>query len=162
MQEQILVHATDSRAILQKASVQIRPLLELWLAAKPGPDRLPRLADLSSQKLREEGILDLTWVIDRLPGGGLRYRVVGKLVVEAVGYDYSGMLFEDAHPESWEQAEVRERLETAIRNKAPSWRCGPPVTTHPSRPRMIENIVLPLAEDHKVVSGIIGLSLVHP
>mgnify|MGYP003675869888 CR=1 FL=1 len=130
-----------------------------WDAIRPAPERLPARRHLDPAAIVR--LLPDIWMLDvhRDPFR-MRYRLVGTAVVAAHGRELTGQWFDEAHPNLG--PEYYKRYQDVVETHRPSWRRGPPFLDQRSRMlRIVENIVLPLAEDGATVDILLCLTRIY-
>lgn len=107
------------------------------------PDLLPRL-----------WLLDVAW-----PGPRFRFRLVGTLIVDRLGYDPTGEWLEDTPLAYRQNPDLTERYRTTVESGRPTYRLGRQRLTRTKDYEFVENIFLPLAEDGRTVDVLLALSV---
>ena len=130
-----------------------------WDAIRPAPGQLPARRDLDPARVVR--LLPDIWMLDvhRAPFR-MRYRLVGTAVVAAHGRELTGQWFDEAHPSL--APEYYKRYQDVVETHQPSWRRGTPVLDQRSRMLLVvENIVLPLADDGTTVDILLCLTRIY-
>ncbi len=81
----------------------------------------------------------------------LRYRLVGTLLVEAMGFDPTGRYLDESHPHVGATPGFFARYEQVAATGIPSRRRGKALLWRHDDYREVENILLPLASDGRTV-----------
>jgi hypothetical protein len=138
------------------ACPEIRQLLEYWRSIRPAGLFLGRQ---HLDPLAIGPLLSHVWLIDvhREPLR-FRYRLVGSRIVERLGRELKGEWLDEAHPAFLQSAGYRDYTGVA-EDGAAAWRRGPSTFTDDPRWRTIERIILPLAENGRVVDTLLGLTV---
>lgn len=125
----------------------------LYWAAKWSPGRLPGRGDIDPLEFPDlwRGV----WLMDvAYRPFKLRYRLVGTLIVEAIGFDPTGRDLDDAHPHVRQTPGFFARYERAAASGTPSRRRGTALLWRHNDFREVENVLLPFASDGRTVDMI--------
>lgn len=107
-------------------------------------------------------LLPWVWMLDvyREPLR-FRYRLVGTEVVDCHRKELTGLWLDEAHPHLRDDPVFFERYRRVVVTGKPSWRRGQPRMNMDHEYRIVENVVLPLADDGKTIDVVICLSRFH-
>lgn len=135
----------------------IRAIHGYWSSKRPGPGLLPGRRHLDPVEI--PGLLPWLWLFDvqREPPR-FRIRLLGTKHYEQMHRDPSGLWADEAYPQFTRQSTYPDYLKVGI-EAGISYRKGPPAYHVDSGCRLIERIMLPLAEDGAAVDMILGLTL---
>jgi len=149
----------DDRAPEVPWNPSIRRLYDYSRRIAP-PGRLPGRQHFDPVEVPD--LLRGIWIVEvaRNPFR-LRYRLVGTRVVDALGFDPTGMWLDDAHPRTATTPAFFARYEKVAENGIPSRRRGPATLWTDKDHREIENILLPLAADGRNVDMIVVLTAIY-
>ena len=131
----------------------LQTLLAYWHSKCPGDGRLPRRADIDPLQLRS--LLPSIYLIDVVPEGKFRVRLLGEAHVAIYGTGQVGRIIDDIFPP--DSAAMFNRLYAAVvRRRAPIVNRGQ-VTWWSNREWMrFEGLHAPLASDGFAIDTIFG------
>jgi len=139
----------------QLTSERLRRLYAYWASLK-GERIAPSRSELNPADMRDQ--LGWIWLMDVIDGGeDFRFRLGGDRVIQFFGQRLSGMLLSRAMPGSPEFfSRFRNLVRLAALNALPA-SGGPAQTAYQPRAYLeIEALMLPLSDDGRTVSGILG------
>ncbi|EDP62970.1 hypothetical protein BAL199_18996 [alpha proteobacterium BAL199] len=140
------------------ASEPAARLYDYWASKKAGPDDLPSREDIRPEEIK--ALLPYIWLLDfDRPSRSFRYRLIGTAVVDGVGQDHTGHALADCYPTTGAVEYATRALLELMKAGRPIWRRGTPMFHHHTEVRVLENLALPLAGDHRTPDMILGLTL---
>jgi hypothetical protein len=135
----------------------VRRFYEYWLAVAP-PGRLPGREHIKPEELVP--LLPRIWMLDVFRDPlRFRYRLVGTEIVRSVHRELTGMWLDEAQPESVRNPILSDRYRFIAETGRPTWRRGPTHWHRDPMHRVIENCLLPLANDGVTVDKIIAFTV---
>lgn len=134
------------------ASPAVTQLLEYWRSIKPA-DLLPGRQLLDPKDIRS--ILPYVWLVDvhRAPLR-FRYRLLGTAIVDQLGREMRGEWIDEADRDLL-ASDAYSSYAVAAEQRLLVWRVDP----NPSGSRRIERLILPLADDGRVVNMLLGVTI---
>lgn len=141
---------------ITSARSEVKQLLEYWRSIRPA-DLMPGRQLLDPTVIGP--LLPNIWLVDvhRDPLR-FRYRLLGTHIVNRLGRELKGAWMDEAHPDFRQSAGYADYVAVAEEGVA-AWRRGPSTFTDDRRWRTIERIILPLAENGRVVDILLGLTV---
>ncbi len=131
----------------------LQDLLAYWQSKCPGDGRLPRRADIDPLELR--GLLPSIYLIDVLPAGKFRIRLLGEAHVAVYGPGLVGRIIDDIFPPE-PAAEFNRLYAAVVRRRGPVVNRGQ-ITWWSNREWMrFEGLHAPLADDGVTIDTIFG------
>jgi hypothetical protein len=137
---------------------RLRQLFAHWQAAAPAAG-LP-----SRSRFDAVAIPDLApdlWMLDveRTPLR-LRYSSCGAHIVAALGHDPTGRWLDDVHPRAQER-NYYDRYRVMVEQGVVTWRKGKPAFWHEVKSRALENLIVPLATDGRIVDRLVAMTVLY-
>ena len=133
--------------LAEPSSAQISELAAYW-HAKRGNRFAPRRADIDPAEIREH--MPRLFMIDVLPGGDYRYRLVGTELVARTGRDPTGMLLSQLQAERPDVRDVRkQRYDEVVASRRPIYTRGEVYWLGEDEYRCFECGHFPLSDDGK-------------
>jgi len=137
---------------------RLRQLFALWLSA------MPQVGLPMCSRFDAEPIPDLApdlWLLDvqRAPLR-LRYRSCGARIVAALGHDPTGRWLDEVHPRA-QETNYYDRYRVMVEQGVVTWRQGRPAFWHEIKSGVLENLIVPLAEDGRIVSRLAAMTVLY-
>lgn len=88
-----------------------------------------------------------------------RYRLAGTKEVETLQREVTGRMFDEVHPQIHNKEETYGRLDLSVERGVSTYRKGQIVAIHKKEHLTVENFIVPLARDGKLVDIILGFSI---
>jgi len=122
--------------------------------------RLPGRRDIDPAAVKD--LLPGLWMLDvQRDPFRLRYRLVGTRIVEAIGQEPTGRWLDEIHPHAARLEGFVARYQRVADTGVPSRRRGTAMVWSHNDYREIENIVLPLASDGRLIDTLLILTVLH-
>jgi hypothetical protein len=132
-----------------------------WLSIRPSADLLPGRQHFDPLDIAD--VMPRVWLLDVDRGGGglrFRYRLVGTKEVETLQREVTGLWLDDVHPRLKEKPELLERYNFMVCQGQPTYRKGFINFNHKREHELVENCMVPLAQDGRSVDMIAACSVI--
>ena len=144
----------EVKSVAAPSSERIRDLATYW-QAKRGARFAPRRADIDPAEIPAH--LPHLFMVDVLPGGEYRYRLVGSELVSRTGRDATGHILSELHAGRPEVlALLKARFDQVVAARAPVYSRGMVYWLGEDELRTFECGYFPLSEDGRAVSIILA------
>jgi hypothetical protein len=145
---------------LPPCDARITELYHYWLSIRPRPTLLPGRKQFSPHAVPR--LLRSIWLVDvRRDPLRFKYRLVGTEHVEAAKSDPTGRWYDEAHPRFTQSSAYAQFTAAAERAEIAFYR-GPPVYVIDAKFRIIERLILPMAQDGRNVDMLLGITVLDP
>jgi hypothetical protein len=136
---------------------KVARLHDYWRSIHPG-GALPGRQHFDPLAVHD--LLPNIWLLDvqREPFR-LRYRLAGTKIIERLGREVTGQWLDEAHPHLASDPAYFGRYRGVVRERAASWRRGPPNFRQDEHVAELENLILPLAADGAEVDMLLILTV---
>jgi hypothetical protein len=136
---------------------------DYWLAIRPEPGLLPGRQHFDPIDIPE--VMPRIWLLDVVRDRAqlrFRYRLVGTKEVETLEREVTGQWLDDVHPRLKENPALLHRFRIMAADGQPTYRKGPVNFAHKREHDLVENCMVPLAQDGRTVDIIAACSVFHP
>jgi hypothetical protein len=140
--------------IAEPTSERIRALAAYWQSKRAGR-AMPRRADIDPTEIPAN--LPNIFLLDVLPDGDYRYRLMGTALVNGTGRDLTGRLLSEVHgprPEAYGQ--LKALFDQVVRDKRPVYSRGSVFWLADDEYRRFEGGYFPLSEDGETVNIVLA------
>ncbi len=139
-------------------SREAKDLYAYWRGLAPDGGLLPGRQHFDP--LDVPALLPYLWMIDvAADPRDNKYRLFGTYVTAGFGRDHTGLTLREAHPASAEDPLAFRFMSQVASRRAPHWYRGKPRFDHDKDVAELENLILPLAADGRVVDVLLGLTV---
>jgi hypothetical protein len=133
---------------------------EYWLSIRPSAALLPGRQHFDPLDIPD--VMSRVWLLDVDRSEGrprFRYRLVGTKEVETLQREVTGMWMEDVHPRLKEKPALFDRYLFMAEHGEPTYRKGFVNFSHKREHVRVENCMVPLARDGRIVDIIAACSV---
>lgn len=135
---------------------------DYWLAIRPESGLLPGRQHFDPIDIPEA--MPRIWLLDVVRDRAqprFRYRLVGTKEVESLEREVTGQWLDDVHPRLKDNPALLDRFHFMVADGQPTYRKGPVNFVHKREHDLVENCMVPLAQDGRTVDIIAACSLLY-
>jgi PAS domain len=135
---------------------------DYWLSIRPAGELLPGRQHFDPIDIPD--VMPRIWLLDVVRSGArlrFRYRLVGTKEVETLQQEVTGLWLDDVHPRLKENPGLLERFHHMVANGEPTYRKGRVNFSHKREHECVENCMVPLAADGRMVDIVAACSILY-